>query len=597
MKKFWKSLDRLIWGRTKIRRQMYILYAVVLLVPVTVIGVLLITNAVRILNSHYIELVEAANRQARTFLGEVTTQTYNISESINDYYGLQQLLAGEYENTQDFIRAVNADGQLDSIVYSQDEIAAIQIYSDNPGVSDYKQFRQITDNVRGQEWYQRAVNSSGVFWMAMEGNFASGSNNFCLVRRILLINSDYSAVLVIRLSDRYLRSKLNSDTLSAVSLDNAGIVYSSGSAWYGREQLVDIDYSDSYYRYSGTAEVDGREYFVALTTQTLYRTSSKMYVCSMSDGGFGIIDGIVQTFVSILLLAILIPGAIFWFFTRYFTGRVGLLREEMHKASNQDYDIIPDFSGRDELTEVFEDLKVMVQAIQEKDARMYQTELDRAALRNEQQIMEYKLLASQINPHYLYNTLETIRMKALTGGDREVASAIKTLGKTLRYVLENNGTISTTLRKELDYIESYLTIQKLRFGERIDYKVEIRDGLRTEDHQILPLLLQPVVENAMVHGLEDTAKNGRIEIEIDLMEGDRLRIAVSDNGRGMTAEELEELKNKLDTPNLVLQSGIGLYNTNQRIHLCYGDEYGIYLESAPGRGTKVILLLPAAESN
>lgn len=593
MRKFLRFLDSLFWGRRKIKRQMYALYVAALLIPVTAVGAILIVNAERMLNTHYIELLQSDNLRVRTLLSEVTTRTYNTSESICSDRGLQTLLTERYEDNTAFVRAVNGDSQLDSVIYSQDEIAAIQIYSDNPGIYDYKQFRRVTGEVSRQEWYRQAVSSSGIYWVAMEENFASASNNLCLVRSIVLPDSEYNAVLVIRLSDRYLRSKLNSDILDAVSLNDGGIVYSSGSAWYGRDQLVDIDYYDNYYRYSGTAEVDGKEYFAVLSTLKLYRTTSRLYVCSLSDSGYETIDSIVQSYLTILLLAIFIPGAIFLFFTSHFTGRIGLLREEMHKASNQDYDIITDFSGRDELTEAFEDLKVMVRAIQEKDAKMYEAELNEAELRNEQQIMEYKLLAGQINPHYLYNTLETIRMKALTAGDREVATAIKILGKTLRYVLENTGVFSVTLGRELDYIENYLSIQKLRFGDRINYELQIQEGLEVEHYLILPLLLQPVVENAVIHGLESTGKDGRIRVEITLEKEDRLLLAVSDNGQGMTPEELEELLSKLATPGLTLKSGIGLYNTNQRIRLYYGEDYGIRVESALSRGTKVILRLPA----
>ena len=227
---------------------------------------------------------------------------------------------------------------------------------------------------------------------------------------------------------------------------------------------------------------------------------------------------------------------------------------------------------------------------------MYEAELNEKELRNEQQIMEYKMLASQINPHFLYNALETIRMKAVTTGDKEVANAIKILGKTLRYVLENTGTSYTTLKKELDHIENYLAIQKLRFGKRINYRL-IMEDIRPEKFEILPLLLQPVVENAVVHGLESQDGNGQIEVSVSLLENEKMKITVSDNGRGMTEEELENIREKLATPDLALQSSIGLYNINQRIRLCYGQEYGMEIESRYGEGTQVILYLPAiAES-
>ncbi len=577
----------------KIRKQMYLLYMAVLLIPVALIGAALVGNALKVLNDYNTELAEAANSRIRTLLGDVTARTYNTAWALSSDRELTELLIADYEDGMAFVRAVNASSLLDSVVYGQEEIASIQIYTDNPGISDYKQFRAVTGQVEKQPWFLRAMNQTGAFWTSFQAEDGSGSNPFCLVCPVILVGSDYRAVMVIHLSDRYLRSRLNSDMTDAVSLDDQGIVYSSVGSWYGREQVMEVDYTDRYYRFSGRVWADGKEYFGALSTQSLYGTRSRLYVCSLSDQGIATTRRILRSYALILALAVLIPGVLFLIFTRYFVGRVQLLREEMHKASNQDYDILTDFTGNDELTEAYEDLKVMVHAIQEKDARMYQAELDRAKLLNQQQMMEYKLLAGQINPHYLYNTLETIRMKALTGGDREVADAIKILGRTLRYVLDNNGTISTTLDKELSYVEDYLAIQKLRFGDRINCQVEIQEGLDICSFRILPLLLQPVVENAVVHGLEDTGKQGRIRLEVR-KEGEALRLDVTDNGRGMTREEFLKLTEKLEDTDPP-KTGIGLYNTQQRIKLCYGEAYGIRLESSRELGTKVRILLPACE--
>lgn len=112
--------------------------------------------------------------------------------------------------------------------------------------------------------------------------------------------------------------------------------------------------------------------------------------------------------------------------------------------------------------------------------------------------------------------------------------AIKLLGKSLRYVLDNTGTVSTTLAKEIDYLRIYFSIQQLRFGDRINYTVNIQDGLDLENYQILPLLLQPIVENAVSHGLENVDENGQILLNIYEENDTCLCIDISDNGVGMT---------------------------------------------------------------
>lgn len=429
-------------------------------------------------------------------------------------------------------------------------------------------------------------------WWAIE--YSAGPS--CLLKyrdEVQNYYSKYHAVVLVKVSDTYLRSRLDtSSIIDAVSVGDQGIVYSSKKTWYGNEQPVDIDFDETYFRFSGKVKADDVDYFATVSTIHLYNTSTKMYICTLDSSGIQAISQIMNTWILLLLFAILVPGIILFVFASHFANRVNLLREEMHKARLQDYNIISEFSGNDELKEAFEDLKFMVQDIKAKDAKMYEAELNEKELRNKQQLMEYKMLAHQINPHYLYNTLETIRMKALTSGNKEVANSIKILGKTLHYVLENTGTTFTTLEKELDHVKNYLSIQKMRFGERINYVIEIEPGLEPREYRILPLLLQPVVENAVVHGLEEINGTGLVRIDIVRVKR-QLHIIITDNGKGMSEEETEQLRTMLNTPNQQPQSGIALYNISQRMRLRYGEGYGVQLDSALGIGTQVVLVLPA----
>lgn len=263
----------------------------------------------------------------------------------------------------------------------------------------------------------------------------------------------------------------------------------------------------------------------------------------------------------------------------------------MHQASIGEYNIIDQFKGDDELTETFEDLRSTVELIHQKDALYYQSQLKEQQLVNQQQQMEFKMLSSQINPHFLYNTLETIRMQALASGNRDVATSIKLLGKSMRYVLENTGTNFTTLTNELSYIKTYLSIQKLRFGDRVNSEIIIDETLDTDRIKILPLLLQPIVENGIIHGLERVNSHGLIRIQISAEESD-LFITISDNGAGMDEETLNALREKILHHDPEDTKSIGLYNINQRVHLYYGDDYYMSIDSTVSDGTIVTLKLP-----
>lgn len=296
----------------------------------------------------------------------------------------------------------------------------------------------------------------------------------------------------------------------------------------------------------------------------------------------------------VLVIAIVVPYMVILMFTNYFTKRIAHLKNAMHDAAQGDFDTIGPFKGDDELSVIFVDLQNMIANVREQQAKIYRSQLKEQELVNRQQKMEFKLLASQINPHFIYNTLETIRMMALCEGAKDVASATALFGKTMRYVLENTGTTQTTLDKELGYIENYLAIQKLRFDEKVNYTLEIPDSFSPAQYQILPLLLQPIVENSISHGIKESPRKGIIRISVEPQEEERrLVIRIEDNGVGIPQEKVEDLRNHIaGKDGEMVTSNIGLFNIYQRIKLFYGGEYGMTLESREGQGTRFTLTLP-----
>ena len=203
------------------------------------------------------------------------------------------------------------------------------------------------------------------------------------------------------------------------------------------------------------------------------------------------------------------------------------------------------------------------------------------------------MLANQINPHFLFNTLETIRMKSIASGEKEVATMLKLLASLLRYNLGIKGQ-PVPLIQELEAIQNYLNIQHMRFEDRVSYDIVTMCDIN--NIMILPLLIQPLVENSFSHGLEDRVSGGFIYILINTEEIDGKRImniSVKDNGSGIDEEKLEELNNNLKEKNDDIDSThIGIVNVNSRIKLFYGKEYGLSIKSDFGEGTIVTITIP-----
>lgn len=300
---------------------------------------------------------------------------------------------------------------------------------------------------------------------------------------------------------------------------------------------VSIDYDENYYQYTGTKKINGVTYFVDVSTLNLYQSDSRLYICTMNDQGYVSIKRILTICVLILAVAILIPGIIIHYFTEYFTSRVLILRKAMHQASNEDYDIRSFIQGEDEISEAFSDLEIMIQNIKKKDADMYEAQINKAELLNEQQVMEFKMLASQINPHFLYNTFNCIRGMALYHGEKEIADLTMALSSFFRYSVQGEETV--TVREALENLQRYAQIIQYRFNGK--HKVAVNASRDVYLIKIPKMLIQPLVENAVLHGLETKVGEGTVRVDVR-QEGQGLVVRVKDDGCGISEEKQRELK-------------------------------------------------------
>lgn len=209
--------------------------------------------------------------------------------------------------------------------------------------------------------------------------------------------------------------------------------------------------------------------------------------------------------------------------------------------------------------------------------------------------MEYSVLQSQINPHFLYNTLDSIRGEALMDGNDNIANMTEKLSKFFRYCISSKGDW-VTIREEINNVLDYFFIQQYRFEDK--FKLETAITENCYDYYIPKMTLQPIVENAIYHGLESKKDGGIVKISVIETENN-LKINIQDNGVGIPEEQLINMNHKLENneyfakiDTLKKKTGIALYNVNYRIKLCYGKDYGILLRSTVTMGTDVTILVP-----
>ncbi len=234
----------------------------------------------------------------------------------------------------------------------------------------------------------------------------------------------------------------------------------------------------------------------------------------------------------------------------------------------------------DELKDLSDGFNYMTSSLKELIGKVYieEIQLKQAQLEN---------LNAKINPHFLYNTLDTIYWMLVIAEQNEISNLVVALSDMLRYSISKSGD-QVTVREEIKQIDNYLYIQKTRFKDRLDVEYEVEEA--ANDCYIMKLLIQPIVENAIKHGLEFQSQKGLIIIKV-YEKVEEIIIQIIDNGKGMSEREVKHLLNRADTSSLK-KPGIGLNNVNERIKMFYGAKYGITVESKLGEGTCVNINVP-----
>lgn len=269
------------------------------------------------------------------------------------------------------------------------------------------------------------------------------------------------------------------------------------------------------------------------------------------------------------------------------------LQEAMRRAEKGDLHAAAPVYYRDEIGQVAKTFNKMLDQIRRLTAENVQTE----SIRNQALLQEKQArlnsLRAQINPHFLYNTLDSLMGMSVVGKQEELRHGLGALSRMFRYSLSSPRLVS--LAEEISHVRDFFTIIELRFDELYQLSVDVPEPLRTL--RVCPLILQPLVENSVKHGLEPAGRPGVVTIRARRI-GGLLSLVVEDNGAGISPERLGRVRDALEAqwpsderPN------IGLYNVHMRLKLVYGDRARLTIDSQPGSGTRIHLLLPIAEKN
>lgn len=520
------------------------------------------------------------NQETNTLYSFINRSTLDLDDKFKKYAELAKFITND-ENVNDILSTIYLDDNrinekfdlsvapsLDTFIYFHNEVSKITIYTDR--IVDYKnKYLAPIEELKKADWYDNIADSRNNNWIA-----GTDEKTIVLVRKMQSLEENGI--------NGYFYEKINYDNifedLSENISDNYGICVSDrqGQNIYSYDTFTDKnkEYNLSLPEITKKYTDKNKDYFIIKKTipETgwnvwLYKPEKLMgtsirQINIITFGGTLVC--LVATFMCIRFTAIFV------------TTRIGKLQKAVARVEKEDFSYALNTTSQDEIGELITSFSKMERKLNYLINEVYKSRI-------KEKEYEMKALQAQINPHFLYNTLSLINWKAIEAGKRDISKITLALSAFYRTSL-NKGNNITHISGEIENMRSYLSIQLMLHDDGFDVTEDIDDSVL--EYTCPNLILQPLIENAIDHGIDVMPEDRRGVISVICKDMDTyIQFVIKDNGIGMTKEQTVKILTK-DS------KGYGVRNVNERLKLCYGEEYPMIIKSKENTGTEVIITIP-----
>ena len=580
------------FARLKLSRQLALVSCLFLLIPMLLLCYTVlrgqhssaIQSRVREAQGRCVQAQAQVQRAAE--LCNMSTQVYLNTPALTGH--LAQLKQGEEPGAAELLAFYRTTvASLEKITLSNPDLYQIRVYAEADGISEMMPILYSRRRMAGQPW-AASDPPSGSWQMDFDDCLFAGSPSTPHIMSLITAITDpalgRTGTLEVAVRMDEVLPELFTPQAGAwtVLVDSEGALL-AGEAPVGPEELACL-----------VRAPDGEEYSLSgkrvLVTCSPLKEIGCVYlqVTDLSDLYRTLLFQFIYLLVVLLAAFVVMTWAVSKLTRRILRGFYGAF-DGLRAFANGDIDARVETQGRGEVADFSREAGRLLDQLR----RLMRDNLEREA---QIQRTELRALQNQINAHFIYNVLEAIKMMAEIDEEYEIADAVTTLGKLLRYSMKLEGG-GVRLERELDYIKNYVALMNLRFDYVIGLEIDI--PLELMGQPIPKVSLQPIVENAVIHGAAALAADSTITLTgVCRREGGRFTIRVADQGRGMGPEELERLRRQIAGEEPTRSSsgnGIGLKNVQDRIQMAYGRSYGLRVESQPGGGTAVTVSFPFHE--
>lgn len=560
----------------RIDRLFFHSFAIVLIVVIAVTAWTSYSNSSKALvetTSHYQQqLLDELNNEITTRL--VMIEQISLSSSRDSE--LIKFLLNRQDEFDRYRSRVGVESALANLTYAIPLIQGIDLYMDNPILSEqqnYIQFRKLKDlkNQVGAECLEKSD-----FCWSKEYEFTSSQGKVPVLSfyRKIVYNNDYLGVLIVHIKAKEIRRLLtgNSDDSNRIMANSQGKqIIKIGDAMDQRDWSLWIDLKSNLSGYVHIPASDGNRDTLLVYSRmensiwTLIEFTPWKQITSSS---LKLAEWIGLIGIAAVLLVVLFTHFLSKQFTKPIKELVAAMR--VYSVGSNNVELPLDYEN---------EFGYLFSGYRKQNERIEELYLSLESRYEQQRKAEIAALQANINPHFLYNMLDQLNWMAIEAGHNELSRILELMGRMFRIGL-SNGNSFITIAEELMHIKCYLEIQKLRWGEGLEYSIEITPELK--DLYIPKLTLQPFVENSIVHGF-NKQRSGHVSIVMESLE-DALHIIIDDNGSGL--KQIDARPHNHHT------GGYGIRNVRERIAGYFGDQYGIVLMEREEGGTRVEITLP-----
>ena len=573
-----------------LRTRMVLSNIVVALIPFLIFsivsGFVFLDHAQKTAEEHSVQLIHQVSNSMDVYVETIEKMVNYIQLELQDtpFFTMETEDAPGWDSETDYIRSV-----LENVANSHREVAGIFIATKEDLYVSTGMSRISRDPFQNERWYREASENPEEIQLI---SVVTGRN--IVTNRSYSIDDVFSlakavqdpetgevlGVILLDIRHDIIQSSINGVTIGEKGFvfvmdqeDNIvytpvnGIVYRVNPKWVKAMEPMSV-------------QIQGGSYQIRseLSPYTGWRTVG---VFSM-DEVMSSVNTIVYILFTCVIISLVLVVIVSFKFSRTLTNPIFKLKRLMKQAESGDLTVRFNFEHNDEIGELGQSFNHMIARIDQLIQMVYvEQENKRTA--------EMKSLQEQIKPHFLYNTLDTISWMARDYDAEDIVRLVDALTNMFRIGLSHGKDI-ITVKEEITHVSNYLYIQKIRYKDKLNYVIHVDESLYAIE--VPKLILQPLVENAIYHGVKAKRGGGTITIT-GVPEGENLVFTVQDNGAGMPQEKVEELNRRMSERSVLDEKkSFGLFYIRERIQLCYGKGYGVHVESTLGEGTRVTITLP-----